>query len=277
MVAMIASALCFATNVLLIRALGTIESVNIWLMSCVRFVVGIALVAIVFRRDWRPSHLVSNRKLAMRGLIGGLSVCLYYTSIVHLGAGRATFINNTYIIFGALLAVWLLKERLRSALAIGSVAALTGLALLTNAFAASSHASFYDFIGVLGALASGYAIVTIRQLHATEHTSTIFTAQCAYGLLICLVPAAFYPVIVGSQALVVLLLAGVVSAVGQVLMTLAFRDLPIAEGALLQILMPLATAVGGAVFFGEHFFPHELLGAGLILAGSAFTAVRRST
>ena len=56
-----------------------------------------------------------------------------------------------------------------------------------------------------------------------------------------------------------------------------YSHVAIAEGALLQILMPLATAVGGAVFFREHFFPHELLGAGLILAGSAFIAVRRSS
>ncbi len=55
-------------------------------------------------------------------------------------------------------------------------------------------------------------------------------------------------------------------------MTRAFRDLPVGEGSLLQMFVPLGIAVGGALFFREHFLPHELLGAFLILVGSALPA-----
>ena len=58
-------------------------------------------------------------------------------------------------------------------------------------------------------------------------------------------------------------------------MTRGFRELPVAEGSLLQMLVPLGIALGGAAFFGERFTPHELIGAALILGGTAFTAVRR--
>ena len=34
--------------------------------------------------------------------------------------------------------------------------------------------------------------------------------------------------------------------------------------------MPLGITVGGVVFFNEHFAPHELIGGGLILAGTIF-------
>ena len=37
----------------------------------------------------------------------------------------------------------------------------------------------------------------------------------------------------------------------------------------------VAVAVGSAVFFHEHFALHEIAGAALILAGTAFTALRR--
>lgn len=37
---MLLSAACFTANVLLVRALGTMEAANIWLVSCTRFVVG---------------------------------------------------------------------------------------------------------------------------------------------------------------------------------------------------------------------------------------------
>lgn len=276
MVMMLVSVAAFTANVLLIRALGEIKIVNVWLVSCVRFVVGLALVVSLYPRELEMGHLFRRGKLASRGLVGGLGVFVFYLTVVHLGAGRATFINNTYVIFGALMAVWILGERFRPALAVGSVAALTGLMLLTNAFATGSATTFYDFIAVLGALGSAYVVVTIRQLHATEHTSTIFAAQCVYGLLICAGPAVLHPEPIPPLAWAVMIAAGVFATVGQIAMTRAYRDLPVAEGSLLQMLVPLGIAAGGVAFFGERFAPHEIIGAALILAGTAFTALRRS-
>ena len=272
---MVVSTACFTINVLLVRALGEVESPNLWLVSCVRFVAGMGVIYAVYRNEFQFGHLFSNPKLAARGLVGGAGVYVFYLTVVHLGAGRATFINNTYVIFGALMAVWILGEKLRVPLAIGSFGALSGLALLTDAFADSSHANGYDLLAVLGAFASAYVVVTIRQLHATEHTSTIFAAQCVYGLIICTIPALLQLKVVSWLALGMMVLAGIFAAAGQIMMTRAFRDLPVAEGSLLQMLVPLGIAVGGVVFFAEHFTSHEAFGAALILGGSAFTAVRR--
>jgi drug/metabolite transporter (DMT)-like permease len=272
---MITSTGCFTANVLLVRALGEADSANVWLVSCVRFVAGMAVVYGFYRAEFQFSHLFSNSKLAARGLVGGAGVYGFYLTVVHLGAGRATFINNTYVIFGALLAVWVLGEPFRRALAVGSFAALSGLALLTNAFAAGARPTAYDFLAVITALASAYVVVTIRQLHATEHTSTIFAAQCVYGLILCSIPAALNTHMVSPAGWAVMLLAGFFAAVGQITMTRAFRDLPVAEGSLLQMLVPLGIAIGGVVFFAERFAAHELVGAALILGGTAFTAIRR--
>src|SRR5687768_1551735 len=237
-VLMLVSTACFTANVLLVRALGQIESVNVWLVSCVRFVAGMAVILAVFRQGFQFARLFTNPKLVSRGLVGGAGVYLYYLTVVHLGAGRATFINNTYVIFGALMAVWMIGEPFRAPLAIGGFAALAGLALLTNAFAAGSHTSIYDLVAVITALASAYVVVTIRQLHATEHTSTIFAAQCVYGLLICTIPAVLLAQRVSPIAWTMMGLAGLFASVGQITMTRAFRELTVAEGSILQMLVP---------------------------------------
>ena len=65
------------------------------------------------------------------------------------------------------------------------------------------------------------------------------------------------------------------AGVGQLTMTRAFRELSVARGSLLQMLVPLGIAAGGAVLFGERFQPHELLGAALILGGTLLTMLRR--
>ena len=272
---MLLSAASFTANVLLVRALNDLHFANIWLVSCARFIVGLAVVAVVYRQDWQPRHLVRHGKLIQRGLAGGIGVYLTYLCVVRLGAGRATFINNTYVIWGALLAAWLLKEKLRSALFIGGVLALAGLALLTKVFSTSAAPGLYDGLAVLSALISAWVVVTIRQLHATEHSSTIFAAQCLYGLVLCGIPALQQLQPISVVGLVVTALASISAAVGQLAMTRAFRDLPVAEGSLFQMLVPLGTAVGGMLFFAEHFALHEVLGAGLILLGITLTALRR--
>lgn len=272
---MLASAACFTTNVLLVRALGEMQAANIWLVSVARFVVGLGIVTTVYRREFQPAHLYRNTKLIERGIVGGIGVYLTYLCVVKLGAGRATFIGNTYVIWGSLLAASMLREKLRPAVLIGGVAALAGIGLLTNIFSTHSHPGIYDLLAVVAALLSAYVVVTIRQLHGSEHTSTIFAAQCVYGLIICSVPALITFEPLSPAAWAVILLASITAAGGQLTMTRAFRDLPVGEGSLLQMLVPLGIAVGGAVFFHEHFAVHELVGAGLILGGTAFTAVRK--
>lgn len=272
---MLGSTACFMTNVLLIRALAGIESVNLWVVTSARFIVGLLIVATLYRREFQPSHLFTQRKLIERGVIGGLCTLGFYHTVGTLGAGRATFINNTYVIWAGLIAVVLLRERLRPALFVGATATLCGLALLTNPFTANSRTGFDDLLALLNAFGAAWVVVTIRQLHAREHSSTIFASQCAFGLLLCAGPAIANLAALTPVAWLVLALASTCAGAGQLLMTQAFRDLSVAEGSLLQMLVPLGIATGGVVFFNEHFTTPELLGGALILGGSVAPAVIR--
>jgi drug/metabolite transporter (DMT)-like permease len=214
-------------------------------------------------------HLFTHRKLIERGLLGGLCTLGFYYTVTTLGAGRATFINNTYVIWSGLFAVFVLREHLRPALLISAVITLLGLGFLTNPFASGTHTGFDDFIALLNALGSAWIVITIRQLHAREHSSTIFAAQCVFGLLLCAGPAVATFAALTPAAWLLLAIASTCAAAGQLLMTHAFRDLSVAEGSLLQMLVPLGIAIGGVVFFHEHFTAFELLGGALILAGTA--------
>ena len=144
-----------------------------------------------------------------------------------------------------------------------------------GAFARGATVSSYDALGIATAVASGYIVVTIRQLHRTEHSSTIFSAQCAYGLLICGVPALWHLQALQPPTWTLLVVAGLCAGGGQLMMTHSFRHLSVAEGSLLQMIVPLGIAIGDAVFFAERFTPAELIGGGLILAGCALPAFKR--
>jgi drug/metabolite transporter (DMT)-like permease len=245
---MLGSAACFIANVLLIRALGTFTHASLWVVTSSRFVVGLLIVSTLYRREFKPAHLLTNRKLIERGLLGGVCTLGFYYTVTRLGAGRATFINNTYVVWAGLFAVWALRERLRPALVIGATATLLGLGLLTNPFAGGSHTGVFDFIALLNAFGSAWIVVTIRKLQAREHSSTIFAAQCAFGLLICGGPALGSLPAISPAAWCVLIIASICAGAGQLLMTRAYRDLSVAEGSLLQMPVPLGIAAGGTVF-----------------------------
>jgi drug/metabolite transporter (DMT)-like permease len=272
---MVLSTVSFTANLLLITELGRFLAVNFWLLTSLRFLIGLTVLLILFRPQFQARNLFTRRGLALRGLVGAAGVCAQYLAVVHLGVGRTTLISSTYIFWAALMAAWVLKERLRAATVAGSVVAFAGLALLTDVFGGGVHPGVYVLCAVLSALGSAYVAVVIRHLHATEHTATIFGAQCVYGLLFCGPFAALHPQPLSALAWPLLILAGVCVAAGQLSETHAYRHLPVAEGTLLKMLAPVCTVAGGVVFFGEKLSTREIAGATLILASIAAT-VRRS-
>lgn len=265
---MLIAAVCFVANVLLIRALGQAAG-DVWTITALRFAAGLALCLGFQRRALDAHALFTKPRLILRGLIGGASTYALYLAIVHIGAGRAVFLSNTYVIGSAVLAVWMLREPFRPALAAGAAAALLGLGLLTGAVFGHLGVGVYEIVAVTSALAAAWVVVAIRQLHQEGvGTVTIFSSQCVYGLLLCTPFLIAQGTMPGPTASLGLIVAGLCAAAGQLAMTKAYRDLSVAEGALIQTLVPLGIAAGGVLLFGEALGWIELSGGLLIVAGS---------
>jgi drug/metabolite transporter (DMT)-like permease len=273
---MLLSVVLFTGNVLLIRVLGNLAQVNAWVVVTFRFVVGLAvLFGFFYRRGgFRPLHFITNPLLIIRGIMGGVGIWIYYLTILELGPGRATFISNTYIIFGAVMAGLFLGETLSRRLVISLILSMIGLALLTGV-ADLQVPGRYEFLGIVGAVIAGFVVVSIRKLHERESSSTIFGAQCLYGLTISAIPTVDQITEYTTLILAVLIASGLTAAFGQLAMTRAYKDLSVAQGSILQLLVPPAVALGGVIFFNETYRGFELIGAGLILAGCLVTARTR--
>jgi len=59
--------------------------------------------------------------------------------------------------------------------------------------------------------------------------------------------------------------AGIIVAGGQLAMTFAYRHLDVSKGASIQMLLPIATAIGAWLLFDEKLGPIEITGASLTL------------
>lgn len=273
---MLVSLTCFTGNALLLKVLATTRHVDPWMSLAVRAGLGLLVTVVLFA----PSGTLRLRRsfqswlLASRGVLGALGTAAYYITIGPLGAGKSTLIGNTWCVFAAIMAAFVLKERLGPLKIAGIVLALCGLGLLTG-MAPGTLAEFgrYETIGLVGSLLAAAVVVVIRQLVRTETSATIFASQCVYGLLLA-VPVAwvnFTPLDAGDVLL--LLAAALCATFGQLAMTEGFRFLPVAAGGAFQNTLPVIITVCSISLFAEPFTTTQSLGALLVLWGSFQTVV----
>ena len=273
---MLLSLACFTGNSLLIKQCSTVRHIDPWLTMSFRFAFGMLMTVVLFA----PSGTLNVRRsfmswmLASRGIMGALGTAAYYSTVGPLGAGKATLIGNTWCVWAAIMAAFVLHERLGIAKILGIAVAVIGLGLLTDISPASlALDGKWEAVSLGGAILAAMVVVVIRQLTKTETSATIFASQCVYGLLLALPFAAQHVIHLNAGDYGFLIIAATCAAVGQLAMTEGFRFLTVAAGGSFQITLPLVISMGGIVFFGEHFTLVQAVGGALILAGSFQTVV----
>lgn len=259
----------FASSTLVVMAAGSLPGVNGWTATAMRGFVGLIVVGILFwpKRQFQPAHLLQNPLLILRGVLGSIGTAIFYITMLELGAGRATVICSTYVVFASLLAVVFLKEKLKLSQLGWMAVALLGLTFVTGFWESGGSLSFYDGLAVFGAVVAGGVVVCIRRLHDSEHTSTIYSAQCFYGMLFMTPPVALDAPVFSLAAIVMLVIGSVLVAGGQLTMTRAYLHLPVAQGASMQLSLPVVTAIGAALFLGERYTWEDAIGTAMIVLG----------
>ena len=264
---MLGSVVLFAANTLLIRAIALhTPAADGWVAILFRGGVGFLVVAALFGRGrgFDLKRMLAGQLITIRGIVGALSTIAFYITIINLGAGRAVIINLTYPIFASVIAAVWLKEGISRAAAVWMLVGFCGLVVFLSDDGQLLRPSVYDLLALAGAIGSGWVVVIIRRLRHEEHPATIYASQAFYGMVIA------SPAVMNFHALPPYAWAGlaagaVIVTIAQLIMTQAYQFMSVSRGSSLQMLLPLATAVGGFVFFGESFHPLEIAGALLTL------------
>lgn len=264
---MLASVALFAVNTLMIRVISLHHpAVDGWIATIFRGAVGLIVVFSVFgnSRGLEPKRLFTGWLITIRGIIGALSIVAFYITIVKIGAARAVILNLTYPIFATIIAAVWLKEKLNRSAMVWMLVGFCGLIIFLSEDGQLLRPSAYDLLALAGAVGAGWVVVIIRRLRHEEHPSTIYASQAFYSLAISL-PAAGKLSSVSVSAWCGLAVAAVIVTVAQLVMTRAYQFMSVSRGSSLQMLLPLATAAGGFVLFGETFHRWEIAGAALTL------------
>lgn len=269
-VLMLAATVAFCIMSVLLKVASDVSSFKTVLF---RFAVGLGLLGIA--AFWGKIRLNFVRKglLFWRGLIGGIGVFIFFLSIVKLGVGKGTVFSYSYPVFASIFSGLFLKERIRPMKWCFIVTAFLGIYFLATGnpveALSPSPSGWYELLAIGGAVCSGIAIVLVKKLHDTDSSYAIFFAQCLVGFWLFVVPANVAADSGGMSEGMVLLSIGVVAAVGQLLMTEAYRHVTVTTGALLNMLVPVFNFALAVAVFHESFTSIEIAGTALVLSSCA--------
>ena len=264
---MLASVVLFATNTLLIRAVALhAPTADGWVAMLFRGGVGLLVVFALFGfgRGLDVKRLFRGRQVVIRGIVGALGTVAFYISVIELGAGRAVVINLTYPIFASVIAAVWLKEAVSRSAMLWMAVGLGGLVLFLSDGGQLQRPSGYDLLALGGAFGSGWVVVIIRRLRHEEHPATIYASQAFYSLALAAPAAVKLPALPPTAALG-LAAGAVIVTIAQLIMTRAYQFMSVSRGSSLHMLLPIVTALGGFLFFGETFHRLEIAGGLLTL------------
>ena len=271
---MAASAFLFAAMSAFVKVLVTPQFTTHPLpaseVALLRYLGGIIFL-IGFGAIGRISLWGVNRKvLWARGVSGGIASALYFVSIQKTSLTNATLLNYTFVIWGPIIAYFVLKELFHDRHKIVLPIALAGVVLITRPDFGHIHAG--DAIALFSGFMAATALVSVRLLRRTETATAIFFYFNLVG-----VPIALLLAFATKSSFVlptydqVPFLFGVIatSVAAQMMMTYGYRALNTAEGGLLSLTTNVYSALLAFLFFADPLPWQTLVGGGMILLSAA--------
>jgi drug/metabolite transporter (DMT)-like permease len=227
-------------------------------------------------RPWGARPVV----LALRGLLGFASMSCIYFALVRLPLADATVLQYTSPVWTALLAIFVLGERMRPREVALAAASLAGVVLIARpSFLFGAAAPRLDLLAVAAMLAaaifSAGAFVTIRKLGRTEHPLVI-----VFYFTLVTVPASLPGALAGfvlptGREWWMLLAVGLAAQAGQVYLTRGLQLEPAGRATAASYLQVVFAAVWGALVFREIPDAWTVGGSVVVLAATLGLAAGR--
>jgi drug/metabolite transporter (DMT)-like permease len=230
-------------------------------------------------RGARPVRL---RLLALiSGLFLGLDLALWHRAIHWIGAGLATVLGNTQVVFVGLAAWLLYRERPRRLVFLGVPLAFLGMTLVSGLGRPDAYGIDPirgTFFGVLTGILYAVFLLLFRA-SSREHPAPIGPFfDAAVGTVVATGAVGWWA---GRLALawqwpahgwlVALALGSQVA--GWLLIAYALPRLPAVETSVLLLLQPMATVLWAFLLFAEDLSALQWLGVALVLTGVGLPAL----
>lgn len=275
---------CISFSAILVRAAQVSPSTAAFF----RAAYAIPMLALVWKL-WPRDHTRSRRARWTAfgaGLFLALDLTVWHHSIELIGAGLATVLANAQVIFVA-LAAWLVWRERPSRTTFWVIPVVLGGLVLVSGL---GRPDAYGADPVLGVILGAFTGITyagfLLVFRAATRSQDVppagplldATVGTAVGALVLAVPFGQIDLTFTWPAHGWLLLLALVSqVVGWLLIAVALPRLPALETSLLLLVQPVAALFWGWLFFDESMSWVQAAGVVLVIAGVLFASVRGAT
>ena len=272
MYAMLSSLVFSVMNALVKEVSATVPSSEV---AFFRGLIGTVIIFFMMRSSQVPFSKKGIPMLCLRGVLGALYLMAYFYTISKIPLTDASILAHMTPIFTFILSALVLKERLpKSTLYILPIFVI-GALLLVKPFNYGSY-SVYALVGILSAVLAAAAGISIRFLTKTHHTYEIVFYFLAIATVVA-VPFMWSDFVIPSLTDSFYLLAiGVVSLVGQLVLTKAFSHENAVVVEIVRYIGIVYNAIWGFLFWAEIPDLLTVTGGVLVVAGCILLSRRKT-
>jgi drug/metabolite transporter (DMT)-like permease len=275
-------ALCISASAILFT-LANVEPAAAAFYRCALPLPVLAVLAIAEQRRQGPRPLAERGYAVLAGLFLAVNLVLWIHTIADVGAGAATVLGNLQVLFVAILAWAVLRQRPDRRLLITLPVVLLGVVLVSGMIGRNGTAH-HPVAGVVFGLATSAAyacfLLILRQTAGeARHVAGPLldaTAGAAIGALLLGLAFGGLQLAIPWRSLFWLLVLTLTSGiVGWLLITWSLPRLPAALSAVVLLLEPAGALILGDVILRQPPSLLQILGAALVCGGVLVVARNR--
>ncbi len=252
-----------------------------WMNACVKYISHIPIFEIILFRAGITlviSYLILKKRkvypwgthhkfLIARGIFGALGLVCYLYTMQQMALANAIIIHYLSPIFTALIALFFLKERVRTIQWLSFIVSFSGV-IMVKGF--SNVNTFDFFMGIAGAMFTGLAYNAIRNMKGKEDADVIVFFQPIVAFPMVLIYFLLFPghwVVPVGMDWFFLIATGVFTQIGQIFMTRAYQEDTAARISSVSYVGILWAVLMGKYLFNDSYTLAVLLGMLVVLVG----------
>lgn len=259
---MFLSTLAFSLANIFVKQVSHIPAMEVVFFRC--SIASVLCFAGLYRAgaDWKGSN---RTLLLLRGIFGTTALYCFFVTVQNIPLASAMTIQYLSPIFTTIIAIFLLKEKVKGFQWLFYAIAFSGVLLIERFDARIS--TFYLVLGIVSAFGSGMAYNLVRRLREREHPLTVVLHFQLTGAIAGMVAIFFTWVTPIGWDWLYLLLIGVFSQMGQIYLTSALQKEKAASVAIIVYTGLIYGLSVGFIVFGESQTMETLFGMGLVVLG----------
>lgn len=225
---------------------------------------------------------VNKKWLIIRGLAGTVALTIFFYTIHHIPLAIAIVVQNTSPIFTVILAMILLKERVRVLQWFFIIMSFAGVALIAVSQFGKSDIRFEEIsffwmgMGLVSALVAGIAYTAIMKLKTTDSPIVIVMYFPLVAIPLMTIFCFFEFTTPQGIEWLILLVIGIFTQFAQIYMTKALHEGAAAKITPFKYLGIIYAFIVGYFYFGEQFSWQVDLGIAIVLIGVLSNALIRT-